>query len=450
MYAIVDIETTGGHASAHGITEIAIFIHDDIRVLHRFESLVNPLQEIPYFIQVMTGITDEMVSSAPDFEELAPRIYDLLKDKIFIAHNVNFDYSFLKHHLQQCGYELDVKKLCTVRLTRKVFTDLQSYSLGNICRSLQIPIENRHRAGGDASATVQLFELLLQNNAQPHIDRFVKKSSKEQSLPIHLPGEQVDQLPQKPGVYYFKNQKGKVIYVGKAKSLRKRVSSHFTHNGAGKQRQEFLRNIYQISYQVCGTELQAAILEDAEIKKMWPIYNSSQKRVNFQYGLYVFEDQRGYKRLAIERKRKHLHPLYTFGMLWEGYRMLWNMIEQHRLSPQLCYLDKTPAHLSVPEGYDDPPQYNQRVEEALESLRHELPSFAVIDEGREPGEKSCLLIEQGKFYGMGYIPENMALKHRTKLKKYLTPYPDNDYVRGLIYRHTELFPQHLVSFNKTS
>ena len=129
MYAIVDIETTGGHASAHGITEIAIFIHDGIRVLRRFESLVNPLQEIPYFIQVMTGITDEMVSSAPDFEELAPRIYDLLKDKIFIAHNVNFDYSFLKHHLQQCGYELDVKKLCTVRLTRKVFTDLQSYSL---------------------------------------------------------------------------------------------------------------------------------------------------------------------------------------------------------------------------------------------------------------------------------------------------------------------------------
>ncbi len=448
IYAIVDIETTGGYAASNGITEIAVFVHDGLKIMDRFETLINPRQTIPYFIQTMTGITNEMVADAPVFEEVAPQLFAILNDKIFIAHNVNFDYSFLKHQLQQCGYELNAKKLCTVRLTRKVFSTLPSYSLGNICRSLQIPIENRHRAGGDAWATVQLFEMLLRNNAQPHIEQFLKKSSKEQYLPLHLPKEQIEKLPGKPGVYYFRDQKGKVVYVGKAKNLKKRVSSHFTHNGAGRQKQEFIRNVHGISYQLCGTELMAAVLEETEIKRLWPRYNTSRKQLNLQYGLYVFEDQRGYARLAIERKRKHLRPVHTFGLLWEGYRLLWKMIERHQLSPGLCFVDQTRDTREAAEQYDEPLVYNRRVEQALQTLYEELPTFAVLGEGVEAGQQSCLLIEKGKFYGMGYVPLEMKMKDVGKLKKVLTPYHDNDFIRDMIYRFAEAHPRQMVRFSE--
>ncbi len=447
IYAIVDIETTGSFAASNGITEIAIFVHDGEKIIDRFETLINPQKPIPHFIQTMTGITNEMVADAPAFEEVAKHIFELLNDKIFIAHNVNFDFSFLKRQLQQCGYELQVKKLCTVRLTRKVFTELPSYSLGNICRDLQIPIQNRHRAAGDALATVQLFELLLRNNAEPHILQFLKKSSKEQYLPLHLPREKIDQLPRKPGVYYFRNQKGKVIYVGKAKSIKHRVSSHFTHNGAGKQKQEFIRNVHDISYQLCGTELMAAVLEETEIKRLWPIYNTSRKQISLQYGLYVFEDQLGYARLAIERKRKHLRPVHTFGLLWEGYRLLWKMIERHELSPRLCFVDKTKDMGNTEIPHDEPETYNKKVEQALQALHDELPTFAVLGEGVETGEQSCLLIEKGKFFGMGFVPRRMNIREVTKLKNVLTPYHDNDFIRDMIYRYAETNPHQRIDLD---
>jgi DNA polymerase-3 subunit epsilon len=126
MYAIVDIETTGGNATTGSITEIAIVITDGVTVLHRYETLVNPKQSIPPFIQNLTGITDDMVADAPVFSEVAEHVFELLCDKVFVAHNVNFDYSFVAHQLSQHGYKLQLGKLCTVRLSRKIFTELPS------------------------------------------------------------------------------------------------------------------------------------------------------------------------------------------------------------------------------------------------------------------------------------------------------------------------------------
>lgn len=446
IYAVVDIETTGGYAAGNSITEIAIVVFDGNSVVDRFDTLINPQQPIPYFIQSMTGITDDMVAEAPVFEEVAERVFSLLNDKVFVAHNVNFDYSFLKHQLSVCGYTLESPKLCTVRLSRKVFEHFNSYSLGNLCRSLDINIQNRHRAGGDADATVQLLAVLLQNGAQPHIEKALKKSSREQYLPLHLPKEQIEELPRKPGVYYFRNQKGKVIYVGKAKNLRSRVSSHFSHNGSSRQKQEFIRNVYNISYQVCGTELMAAVLEETEIKKLWPIYNVASKQFTTQYGLYVFEDRKGYARLAIERKKKHLRPIYTFGLLWDGYRMLWNLIEKHNLSPKLCFVDKSGETVTAEEPCDEPDIYNKRVEIALNLLQEALPSFALLGEGLTDAERSCVLMEKGKFYGMGYVPAGMKMDIN-RLKKVLTPYPDNDNIRNMLYKYAESNPYRKIVFD---
>lgn len=455
MYAIVDIETTGGYASNNDVTEVCIVLHDGKEVTEHYETLIRPVVKIPYYIQSLTGITHTMVAGAPCFEEVASRIFQLLEGKVFVAHNVNFDYSFLKHHLSQYGYDLTCRKLCTVRLTKKVFPGLPSYSLGNLCRHFGIPIQNRHRAGGDTAATVKLFEQILKNDGHLHIADFLKKSSREQSLPPHLPKEQVINLPYTPGVYYFHDQRGKIIYVGKAKNLKYRVSSHFTHNGAGRQRQEFLRNVYSISYQPCSTELIAFILESIEIKRLWPQYNNSQKRFTPTYGLYRYEDANGYYRMVIDKKKNHLKPLYTFNQLIEGHRLLNRLVKQFNLCPKLCFLQTNEDHcIGITEEYchgactkhEAAEEYNARLQNAVEYLEKMLPTFAVVDDGKHPAEQSCILIEKGKFYGLGYVPADFSVTSLETLKSQITPYPENDYIRGLIYQYAERRPEKKIDF----
>lgn len=449
MYAIVDIETTGGYASGNGITEIAIAIHDGEKMVDYYETLVNPQTQIPRYIQALTGISHAMVSQAPLFEEVAPKIYELLHDKVFVAHNVNFDYSFVKYQLAHAGYDIDCKKLCTVRLGRKILPGLPGYSLGKLCRSLDIENDMRHRAGGDAKATVKVFEHILKSDENGEISAMLKGKSKEQFLPPHLPLEKVTQLPSVPGVYYFHDQKGKIVYVGKAKDLKKRVNSHFSNNKPGKQKQEFLRNIYNISHQVCGSELMAFILESVEIKRLWPLYNRSLKGFEQAYGLYAFEDGRGYLRLAIEKKKKQLQPLYTFSVLIDGHSLLRNLIDEFSLCKRLCFIDTSVGPTLADIENLSPADYNFRVRQAIEYLHTQLPSFAVVENvflPKKEKKQGIILIEKGRFYGMGYAPSNVSITSVDEVKSHITPYPENGYIRGLVYQYASKFPERKIQF----
>ncbi|WP_421943480.1 exonuclease domain-containing protein [Pedobacter sp.] len=453
LYAIVDIETTGGHASANGITEVAINIHDGNQIVESFSTLINPKQHIPDYITALTGIDNEMIANAPTFEDVALQIYQLLNDKVFVAHNVNFDYSFLKHHLNFAGYDLQCKKLCTVRLSRKLIPGKPSYSLGKLCSSLQIPIENRHRAAGDANATSILFNLLLAADGEGVIAEMLKKASKEQVLPPNLDKASIVKLPNKPGVYYFKDSKGKIIYVGKAKDLKKRVNSHFTGNRPNKQRQDFLKSIYHVDYVICGTELMALILEANEIKRLWPENNRAMKRYEHKYDLYIFEDQNGYLRLAIDKHKKNNNPLQSFNNLLEGYNFLNFLVEKYQLCAKLCYLQKTTTKCVAHEngqcfgacsGIETVAVYNKRLNKALEEIQNLQPTFALVDEGRKDDEYSCLVVEKGKFFGMGYFTEKNYLEDGlATLKDNLSVYQSNSYILNLILSHAELHPQKL-------
>lgn len=444
-YAIVDIETTGGHAAGNGITEISVFIHDGSRVIKHFETLINPMQNIPGYITSLTGIDNALVEDAPLFDEVADVLFEMLNENIFVAHNVNFDYSFIKHQLKQSGYDLTAKKLCTVRLGRKVFPGLQSYSLGNLCRALKIPVENRHRAGGDAKATVKLFECMLANGALPHIDQMLKRNSSEHWLPMNLDKQVIDKLPSKPGVYYFHNSKDKIIYVGKAVNLKKRVSSHFTHNDPDLKRQNFIRHIHRVTFKQCATELEALVLESTEIKRLWPRYNKSQKQPLIKYALYSFEDNQGYIRLAIEKKKKHLPHIYNFNLLNEGLVLLKNMVSEFELDARLCFIDKTSFSPEERAALAPPAVYNLRIKKALDALATSLPTFALIDEGITEDEKLCLLVERGSFWGMGYIPRSFAVSNVPELKNLLNPYADNDYIRNNIYSFADANPDKKIS-----
>jgi DNA polymerase III subunit epsilon len=452
MYAIVDIETTGSYAAANGITEISIHVFDGVKTVEKFETLINPGQSIPYFIQSMTGITDKMVSNAPRFEMVAEKIYSILKDKIFVAHNVSFDYSFILSQLKEAGFLLQSPKLCTVRLARKIFPGFASYSLGKLCHSLNIPIHERHRAGGDCAATVKVFQKLLENDKEQHIQKSLKKNSKEWILPPNVPKEQFEQLPYTPGVYYFHNQKGKVVYVGKANNIRYRVNSHFSNNSESRQKQNFMQHVYAISCQPCGTELMACILESAEIKKRWPIFNSSQKKWEDVYGIYLYQDQNGYMRLAIDKNRKRLNPIYTFHYLVDGHSIVRKLISEFNLCPVLCFMQKSAAGCDgVQEGIcngacvqkETAEMYNERVKQAVVSLQQQ-PTFAIVDKGLNGADKSCILVCEGSFYGMGYVPEEVPLKNLDLLKEHLTILRENSFIRNLVLGYAARFPDKLV------
>ncbi|MEJ7821259.1 MAG: exonuclease domain-containing protein [Chitinophagaceae bacterium] len=454
LYAIVDIETTGGYAAAGGITEVAVIITDGEKIIKRFETLLNPVFTIPRYVESLTGITNAMVEDARNFKMIAEELHELLCDKIFVAHNVNFDYSYLKYHFKEAGYELDCKKLCTIRLGRQILPGFKSYGLGNFCREIGITIEQRHRAGGDADATVKLFHHLLQNDKNKHIENMLKVKSKEQHLPPNLPAIQISRIPQNPGVYYFHDNKGKVIYVGKAKNLNRRVNSHFANDKPGKQKQEFIRNIFSITYQTCGTELMAFILENVEIKKFWPQQNRSLKRFEQAYALYSFEDRNGYMRLAIEKKKKNIMPLYTFNLLVEGHTLLRKLSYEFHLCPKLCFLQhdniecegiKDDRCTGTCQQIEPPEDYNERVKNCIEQLHKQLPTFAIVDTGLHTGEQSCILMEKGRFYGMGYLPSFVNINGVDELKNYITPYSENDYIKALVYQHAVKFPHKKIA-----
>lgn len=443
-YAIVDIETTGGNAAGSRITEIAIIIHNGTEIIDRFETLINPEKEIPLPIFALTGINNEMVAHAPIFGDIAAQVFSMLDGRVFVAHNVNFDYSFVKHQLDAEGYKFSVPKLCTVRMSRKIRPGFNSYSLGNLCRNLEIPLENRHRAGGDAEATAILFSRLLQWDENGIIPEMLKRNSKEQQLPPNLPKSDFEKLPDSPGVYYFRDQSGKVIYVGKAVNIKKRVASHFTGHNPNPQRQNFLKNIYNISFEICATELMALLLECVEIKRLWPPYNRVLKRFEPKFGLFHYKDISGYTRLAIGKLNKNQPCIRVFHQLHEGINFLLNLIEDHQLDIRLCYFGQQTNEFgksfSEPIPLPDVQEHNQKIENALEQLQKARPSYAILDKGRNKEEQSCIWIEKGEFYAMGYIDKDSDLTSLEDIKDSLERYPGNHYMMQLIDSFVKKYP----------
>ena len=443
-YAIVDIETTGGNASHSRITEIAIIIHDGVNVLERWETLINPQKDISLSIFALTGINNEMVSKAPIFDDVAEKIVSLLNNRVFVAHNVNFDYSFVRHQLEQSGFKWKASKLCTVRAARKIKPGLPSYSLGKLCKSLEIPLVNQHRAGGDADATAILFSKLLEWDEENEIGKMVKNTAQDQRLPPNLPKEDFEKLPQKPGVYYFYNQLKEVIYVGKAINLKKRVTSHFIGNSITPQRQNFLREIYGVSFEICATEFMALLLECTEIKKLWPIHNRALKKFEPKFGLHEYEARNGYHYLAIGKLSKGQQAIETFGNIYEGINLLNQLIEQFKIDVRFCNFGQKEVGIFQQVVSKEPlpslTNHNKKVRKALDFLAQNQPTYAIVDKGRNTDEKSCIWVEKGHFYGMGYIANEEAIYETQQLKEYVTRYQSNQYIMKLIHSYVEKYP----------
>lgn len=442
-FAIVDIETTGGNASHSRITEIAIIIHNGNEIVDRWETLVNPQKDIPLPIFSLTGINNEMVRNAPIFDFIAEKVFEMLSNRIFVAHNVNFDYSFVRHQLEESGFKWSARKLCTVRATRKIKPGLPSYSLGRLCNSLAIKLENAHRAGGDANATAILFGKLLQWDDNNTIATMIKKTSSDQRLPPNLPPSDFDALPEKIGVYYFYDQYKKVIYVGKAINIKKRVISHFSGNKINLQRQNFLKEIYSISFEVCPTELIALIYECTEINKLWPKYNKALKRFEPKFGLFVYTARNEYKYLAITKLSKFHNSIETYNNILEGINALRNLALQFEIDTRFCNFNnefKLASNFNNLNSLPEIEVHNKTITYALNFLENNRQSFVLLDKGRNDEEKSCIYIDKGHLYGIGYISNDLLINIVNCFKEYVSRYKSNNYIMRLILDYSKKYP----------
>ena len=299
-YAIIDIETTGGTANRSKIIEIAIAVHDGLKVVDTYETLINPETSIPPGITQLTGITQEMVVDAPKFYEVAKKIVEMTKKTIFVAHNVRFDYSFVKEEFRRLGFAYTRRQLCTVRLSRQAFPGLPSYSLSNLIRHFKLPCSNRHRAMGDVEATIVLFEKILAKEAgEEQVEDMVNLGVKESLLPKNITLEQLHALPEDCGVYYLHDEVGDVVYVGKSINIKKRVMEHFAK--VTEKARKLQQYVDDISFEITGSELVALLLESYEIKRLRPIVNRAQRRSYFPYVIYQYTDAHGYICLDITK-----------------------------------------------------------------------------------------------------------------------------------------------------
>jgi len=309
VYAIIDIETTGGQFNAEGITEIAIYKFDGVELVDQFISLVNPEIPIQPFVVKLTGINNAMLRTAPKFYEVAKRIIEITQDCIIVAHNAAFDYRVLKMEFKRLGFDYMKQTLCTVELSKQLLPDVKTYSLGKLVRSLGIPIADRHRASGDAMATLKLFKLLLSKDTEKTILKtLIKNEIKNGISPKHL--DILEKLPTNVGIFYIHNEKGEIILIGRSTNIRKKISQYFTIDT--KIAKRIQNDVFTVTFEETGNELIALLKEREEIIHNKPILNKVQRKSLFLFGIYIEKDSKGKYILEIKKVDGRKKDIYLF------------------------------------------------------------------------------------------------------------------------------------------
>lgn len=389
MFAVVDVETTGGHAATHAITELALVVYDGREEIARYQSLFNPRRPIPYQIQQLTGIDDNMVADAPFFEDEAPRIWELLENNIFVAHNVNFDYSFVQEAMRRAGLSYRARRLCTVRYARKIIPGLPSYSLGPLTRSLGYSNAAPHRAWGDTDVTLSLLGELLRRDTAGLWQKMLKMGAEgEVALPPHLPKAHYDALPEAPGVYYFEDQSQRPLYIGKAQNLRKRVAQHFGGRQDSARSSRLRRETYHLRFALTGTDWLAEVLEDTEIRRYFPPLNRAQKRRPKRFGLFSARNQNGEGCFFLNEIQGQQGALRVFLNLEVGRSWLSQKIYHFGMDPYLQPFGAKSDRMLSPEKHEAGYQ-------AFLRFLAQRPRYHYLDlPGVEAGERVWVLLQE--------------------------------------------------------
>lgn len=380
-----------------------------------------------------------MLRTAPKFYEVAKRIVEITEDCIIVAHNSEFDYRILRTEFSRLGFEFKRKTLCTVQLSQEIMPEQESYSLGKLTRALGIPVSDRHRASGDAIATVKLFKLLLAKDVKKTIIQDAVKAEPTYKMATNLKTI-IDELPSITGVYYLHDTYGKVIYIGKSKNIRNRVNQHFTNPKSKKLQNK----VAAVTYEATGSELVALLKESAEIKQNKPSFNRAKRQSVFTHALYSFTDEHGYLNLKIDDADGRKKPITTFSNKQNGKQFLISAVETYNLCPKLVGLgaDKTKCfqyQTKKCEGAciqeESPSDYNLRVQELIFKNSYNNQDLMIIDKGRALDERSVLLIENGVFKGYGYYNLNFQITNKKVLESIITPMEDTRDTQHIIQNY---------------
>lgn len=389
-----------------------------------------------------------MLRSAPKFYEIAKRIVEITTDCILVAHNAQFDYRILKTEFRRLGFDFERENLCTVELSKKLIPDLPSYSLGKLVRSLGIPVSDRHRAAGDATATVKLFKMLLDKDVEKTIIKAAVRLDPKHQMEPKLT-DIISKLPSVTGVYYIHKDDGEIIYIGKSKNIKSRINQHFT--GQTPKSKKIQLEVATVTYDETGSELVALLKESEEIKRNKPKFNRALRRTVFTHGLFSFRNAEGYINLKIEKIKGKQKPITTFSNHESGKSFMNKIVEKNQLCQKLCGLYKIATSCF---GYDikscagaciseEPAEtYNKRVLKLIESHTFKNQNMILIDFGREVDERSAILIENGVFRGFAYFNLNFQIHTTAVLKSIITPMEHNKdaqhIIQSFMRRHKRL------------
>ena len=433
-FAVIDVETTGLSPKTERLTEIAILILEDGEVIDEYSTLINPEKKVPYRITQLTGINNQMVQDAPHFYEVAKKVVEMTENCTFVAHNASFDYRFIQAEFARYGFDFQRKVLDTVKLSRKLLPGFRSYSLGKLTAQLGIQIKDRHRALGDAAATVELFQKLL--SIDPELNQLNLRG-----LNSKFNKELLEKLPHETGVYYFYNEKDELVYIGKSNDIHSRVVSHL-NNTTTRKAIEMRERIAHVDFEICGSELVALLLESNEIKTHMPIYNRAQRRTTYIWGIYESIDDEGYHCLFPSRtSNTDSKVILVFSSKRSAISELERITEEHRLcqsktglyqSGGACFYYGIHQCNGACIGEESPDEYNERLEKVIQNYQYDNRNFLVIDKGRNDDERAIILVEDHCYQGFGFISTSELDQPMDIIKSFIKQFPDNRDVSGII------------------
>lgn len=429
IYSIIDVETTG---QTNRITEISIFKYDGNKVIDEYTTLVNPGEVIPVYITVLTNIDNATVANAPYFKDVAQAILDFTKDTVFVAHNVNFDYKMISGEFKRLGLSFNRDKLCTVRLSRALFKGLPSYSLGKLCKSLDIPLKDRHRARGDAEATVILFQKLLNQEDALFVFESQLLASKKDKPPknSNLKAVDFDALSEHVGVYFLYNANHDVIFVGRAKNIKKAVLNLF--NSKKRKDVDMCAEVASIDFKCSGHDAIAQLMELEAVTKNQPKYNVVKKVNPKTYSIFNYTDRSGVVHLSVNITKLAPFSLKVFASQKDALLFLKQIGVTYNLCPKYTAIQtnlglnsascKAGVCYGVCKKEEAVEDYNNRVNKAINYLKDKKQNNVIKLKGRDVNENAFLLIADGVYKGYGFVSKDEdAVLDASTLEAYVVP-----------------------------
>lgn len=421
MFAVIDVETTGGHLYDDRITEIAVYVTDGNKLIKSFTSLVNPERKISPFVVKLTGITDSMVSNAPFFKDIAQDVLSHLEGYIFVAHNITFDYTMVKREFKRLGITFRSPNVCTVQLSQRVFKNQDSYSLGNLTKSLGISLEDRHRAYGDAEATAFLLHKIVEEKGIDYIVNHSNANSQNIAFEGKVTQQMIDVLPEEPGVFRFLDTHGKTLYIGSSKNIFGEVTKFLLNINNTDRYNGLFEKIEKIDTEVFNSVIVANLQEIEEIRKAKPPYNKTSTLRKYPIG--VFENKSDSKNAFYIEHNKSGKALWNFINTKRAKNFLKRFVKENGLYNKKSNAEETDG------------EYREKVEEALLKELYPMRNFFVIRENSFSDVIYAIYVEDFIYRGYATIDKEFYDGKLSSIKEQINYCENNPFAQKALQQY---------------